>query len=240
MYKALITGQRDQSKTSFNIWFAVYIYISRNYCFQKFPNRKKSIFNQKCDDLSFHVTAVQFSCHNCTVFMSQLYGFHVRTVRFSCQNCMVFMSQLYGFHVTTVWFPCHNYMVFMSQLYGFHVTTVWFPCHKIVKKLLWVSTNTCNQQCIFIFIICTCDLVILNTNNVINQIFIPVLLVLIKTVLHTICFWCVFSICWHVKNISLLFFLTLTVHCKTNFLVNLYKTINILILMSQLYHHPGC
>ena len=163
----------------------IYIYIVQEIiAFKYFPREKKAYLIRNVMTL---------------VFMSQLYSFHVTAVQFSCQNCTVFMSELYSFHVRTVWFSCHSYMVSMSQLYGFHVTTVWFPCHKTVKKNNWVSTNTCNQQCIFIFIIYTCDLVILNTNNVINQIFILVLLVLINTVLHTICFWCAFSICWHVK-----------------------------------------
>ena len=44
---------------------------------------------------------------------------------------------------------------------------------------------------------------------------------------HNVCVWCAFSFCYHVKIllISLLFILFLTLHHKTNFLVNLYWNI---------------
>ena len=42
--------------------------------------------------------------------------------------------------------------------------------------------------------------------------------------------WCAFSLCCHVKLLVCCFFF-FTVHCKTNFLVNLYGTVNILILI---------
>ena len=39
---------------------------------------------------------------------------------------------------------------------------------------------------------------------------------------HNVCVWCAFSFCCRVKILVILFILFLTVHHKTNFLVNLY------------------